>query len=1070
MKIKSFAPLCVFTLSLLLQACGGGGGSIYPGSSPLPGNGSSDGGTTDGGSSDGGSSDGGSSDGGSTGGGSTGGGSSSAENGDLLVFTEGEVAPIWDNGINAFDEAIGWSECNQDGGAGCPSIDWEVVADSERGDVLEVSHSATGSTAGLFIKASSGVNLSNYSNGAIQFDIKVVSGDSKITMKLDCGYPCTSGDKALGSKGASGWETVSMPLSTLSSSGLSLSAVDTGLVIWATDTTSTVFRIDNVRFTGIADGATPPTSGSGSGLPPSSTDYTAIAYGAGSISDTINVASYRCAVDYGNWIYNAGVVEPAIDACDASTRIPTGTPRPLSPQLTGEALNRPVPTHKWWGSVVFHGEMKIGVAGQVAFLTPDPWRAKVSNLGVRLAGTPSNFRVHDLPNFPMYKQPDDIAEVFEGIAIANSAYNNLDAYVKDHSDGSVTVQWKSGSTAVMDATFVHGSPYVYFKVHQGNAVLKTLRADSGEKGTFYNQGNHLGVWTNVAGIRNNILVTGEGPTSYSNISSNQITINNSSKEFTLTYLPTITGEPSNSMTNFFAAKARNVVSAVNIGYSVDRSTNMVTVNHEYLDAQGNPADTIVGMHPLHWKNSDQDTSSYKIRSARGMIKFAETDAFSYDLAFTGVLPAMPSISGTYDQTTLESLVSDFVNGGENSWINATDTYWSGKAYGKVAEAAALAQSIGMEDAAAELIAWLKVELADWFTAETDGEIDILKYFAYDEEWDALFGIEEAYGSHQRMADHHFHYGYFVRAAAEICRVDVAWCGDDQYGPMIELLIRDYAGDDSEEMFPKLRNFDPANGFSWADGRADAVQGNNNESTSEAANAYGAMVLYGLAVGKDDIVDKGMYMHASTTAAFWQYWNNIDGYNNLGADYNNFPPGYTKITTSIVWGSGADFSTWFSPAYAHILGIQGLPSNPLILYVGQYADYMKDYVELGMTETLTGKPSELKANEWMDLWWNLWAMTDADAALADYNSVGTNYGAEAGESKAHTYHWLHTFKELGHFKMGTGELTANDPAAVAFDKGAVRTYVVYNFTGQTKTVTYSDGKTVNAAPYGFTIEQ
>ena len=44
------------------------------------------------------------------------------------------------------------------------------------------------------------------------------------------------------------------------------------------------------------------------------------------------------------------------------------------------------------------------------------------------------------------------------------------------------------------------------------------------------------------------------------------------------------------------------------------------------------------------------------------------------------------------------------------------------------------------------------------------------------------------------------------------------------------------------------------------------------------------------------------------------------------------------------------------------------------------------------------------------------------------------------------------------------------AAVAFDKGAVRTYVVYNFTGQTKTVTYSDGKTVNAAPYGFTIEQ
>ena len=357
-------------------------------------------------------------------------------------------------------------------------------------------------------------------------------------MKLDCGYPCTSGDQSLGSKGASGWETVSVSMSSLAAGGLDLSKVDTGLVIWATDATSTVFLLDNVRFTGIAAGATPPSEQNGSNLPPSSTDYTIIPYGAGSISDTINVASYRCAVDYGNWIYNAGVVEPAIDACDASTRIPTGTPRPLSPQLTGEALNRPVPTHKWWGSVGFVGEMRDGGA---AYITPDPFRARISNRGARINGIPGGFNTYG--NFPRYEGPVPFDEVFEGIAIANSAYSDMNAYLKDHSDGSVTVQWKSGSTAVMDATFVHGSPYVYFKVHQGNAVLKTLRADSGEKGTFYNQGNHLGVWTYVAGIRNNILVTGEGTTTYSNIASNEITINNSSKEFTLTYLPTITVNP-----------------------------------------------------------------------------------------------------------------------------------------------------------------------------------------------------------------------------------------------------------------------------------------------------------------------------------------------------------------------------------------------------------------------------------------------------------------------------------------------------------------------------------------------
>ena len=1015
MTIKNSALLCILALSLTLQACGGGGGSV---------GGVTDGGATDGGSSDGGSSDGGSSDGGSTDSGSTDGSSTAVG---AVEMIEGFGGAVYDEAASSYTFPSG-----SEPWAGFANMNAEIYP---------------------FTFANA---------GSITFTAAVPNGGSDASVyfrferlphpEVDPSYNTV---EVVVSGEAEQEYSVAIPAQSASNTYSSF-------LLYVVNRDSTVMVKDIV----VTDDPGKADTSTGPGLPPNTTDYTAIAYGAGSISDKINVASYRCAVDYGNWIYNAGVVEPAIAACDKASRIPTGTPTPLSPQLTGEALNRPVPTHKWWGSVSFVGEMTVGDVSKAAYITPDPIRARISNKGARINGIPSGFK--DFGNkFPRYEGPVPFDEVYEGVAIANSAYSNMDAYVKDHSDGSVTVQWKSGTTEVMDATFVHGSPYVYFKIHQGNALLRTHRPDSGEKGTFYNQGNHLGIWTNIAGIRNNILLSGEGVTTYSNISSNEITINNTSKEFTLTYLPEIGGDSSNSMSNFFATKARNKVASVEIGYSVDRSTNTVTVNHSYLDAQGNPADTVVGLHPLHWKNSDQATSAYKIRSARGMIKFAETDGFSYDLQFTGVLPTMPSIAGSYNQATLEALVTSFVNAGESEWYNSTDTYWSGKGYGKVAETAALAQSIGMEDAAAELIAWLKVELADWFTAETDGELDINKYFAYDEEWDALFGIEEAYGSHQRMADHHFHYGYFVRAAAEICRVDVAWCGDDQYGPMIELLIRDYAGDDSEEMFPKLRNFDPANGFSWADGKGDAVQGNNNESTSEAANAYGAMVLYGLAVGNDDIVEKGMYMHASTSSAFWQYWNNIDGYNNLGADYNNFPAGYTKLTTSIVWGSGADFSTWFSPAYAHILGIQGLPSNPLILYVGQYADYMQDYYELGMTESTNGKPSGLKANEWTDLWWNLWAMTDADAALADYNATGTNYGAEAGESKAHTYHWLHTFKALGHLN---GELTANDPAALAFDKDGVRTYVVYNFTGQSKTVTYSDGKIVNAAANDFTITQ
>jgi hypothetical protein len=122
----------------------------------------------------------------------------------------------------------------------------------------------------------------------------------------------------------------------------------------------------------------------------------------------------------------------------------------------------------------------------------------------------------------------------------------------------------------------------------------------------------------------------------------------------------------------------------------------------------------------------------------------------------------------------------------------------------------------------------------------------------------------------------------------------------------------------------------------------------------------------------------------------------------------------------------------------------------------------------LAESSNGKPSGLVNDMWRDLWWNLWSMTDADAAIADYNTV-SSYQPEQGESKAHTYHWIHTFKALGHLAVGTGDLTANHPAAVAFDKDGERTYVVYNFTDQATTVTYSDGHTVNAAPLGFTID-
>ena len=55
----------------------------------------------------------------------------------------------------------------------------------------------------------------------------------------------------------------------------------------------------------------------------------------------------------------------------------------------------------------------------------------------------------------------------------------------------------------------------------------------------------------------------------------------------------------------------------------------------------------------------------------------------------------------------------------------------------------------------------KRRLENWFTA-SPGETAPLFY--YNATWGALIGSKPSYGSDMPLNDHHFHYGYFIRAA------------------------------------------------------------------------------------------------------------------------------------------------------------------------------------------------------------------------------------------------------------------------------------------------------------------
>lgn len=804
-----------------------------------------------------------------------------------------------------------------------------------------------------------------------------------------------------------------------------------------------------------------------------------IPFGAGDVSDRIHEKSYGCA--QGGWMYAAGLVENAIADCDPTgdaNGIPIGDPVKRIPQVIDKAAEKPVGTHRWWGSLSFYGEMKNGNVGDEAAISPDPLITRISDSGIRISSIPNGLQLHAEKKVA-YHMGLPFDEIFEGVAIANSQHSKLNAYMKDYSDGSVTAQWRDGNTKVMEATLVAGSPYIYFEVFSGQALIRSKSKNGHEKGIYYNENDSLGMWTNVADRHNNFLFVGEGNTQFSNVSSKETVITSDSGRFTLVWLPGNSNRhaalPTQSMIDDFTELALNRVAEQRIDYEVDPTTYQVKITHSYLDKKGNLVPTMAGLMPMHWKNSSQAPSQYKTRSARGIVKYAQTDQFTYSLPYVGVLPSFPSSISNLNQDTLRSHILEYIQQGKMNPKADLESYWAGKELGKVAQLAAIARDIGMTNEADRLITRLKTQLQDWFSSQTDGIPDLIRYLAYDSDWNTVIpgNLYDEFRAGSNINDHHFHYGYFVNAAVEICRVDRNWCGDNQYGPMVDLLIRDYAGGRNDQLFPYLRHFDPFFGFSWADGSLNFGLGNNNESTSEAANAYGAIILYGMLKGDQELVERGVYLHSSTTAAYWEYWNNLDGWRGLPDDYDNFFPEYDKITTSIIWSAGADFATWFSPKHKHILGIQGLPLNPLVLHIGQHKDYLVDYITLGLKNSHNGEPSGLglTKDDWVDIWWNIVAMADAPRALADFNSVNFNYEPEYGSSKAHTYQWLHTFDALGSVASGTkSSITANHPAAVTFEKNGRISYLAYNAEMSAKDITFSDGVTLTVAPNSFGFRQ
>ncbi|MEU8351805.1 glycosyl hydrolase, partial [Streptomyces sp. NPDC048845] len=694
---------------------------------------------------------------------------------------------------------------------------------------------------------------------------------------------------------------------------------------------------------------------------------------------------------------------------------PAGTDGPqnntggaVTPKVTPAAADRPVPTNDWWSSLAFQ-RYAGNPYSEAMYGHPLTYKAVSGGLEVGYPTTPAV--VGEGRQYEYAHQRD----LTVGLAGLNSPDTRADAW----SDWTVTPYWSDG-TRTLRTTIGHGLPYVYAQGTGGDARITTASTPQ----VFADDGNVLGV--TVAG-HHYALFAPSG--SDWNVSGTEISAGLGEKDyFSLAVLPD-TGALAT-----YRKYAFSFVTGSKVTWDYDAAAGSVRATYALSTTakEGSEQGTLQALYRHQWLNTADTLTPHTYVSPRGTMKVREGASFTTSQRAAGVLPGLPESAGP-DTAALKGLLAEAMSVAD-PFDGASDTYWTGKALGKLAQLVPIAEQLGETGTRDRLLGLLKGRLEEWFTAGGASE------FSYDRDWRTLIGYPASYGSDKELNDHHFHYSYYVLAAATVAQYDPDWAAGSAWGGMVEELVRDAANPSrTDERYPFLRGFDVYAGHSWAAGHAGFAAGNNQESSSESVNLSTGLILWGSATGDTSLRDLGVYLLTTESEAVTQYW--------FDADEQVFPGSFGHDTVGMVWGSGGAYSTWWTANPEEIHGINVLPVTGGSLHLAREKDAIRR--NLAEMERENGGP----AVEWRDILWEFEALADPDAAEAAWAAQGGSYTPEQGETRAHTYHWIATLGSLGAPDPG---VTADSPTAAVFSRDGTRTYAAHNFTDAPRTVTFSDG--------------
>lgn len=556
------------------------------------------------------------------------------------------------------------------------------------------------------------------------------------------------------------------------------------------------------------------------------------------------------------------VVAPLADA------LPQRTITPLPPARLADGLIPP--TNRWFSGLVF-GDQSMPVF-------PMPLSFQLTESGFELG----------LPN--VSTQPKVIMGGFVGDIAADVGADTQ--VVTAYDEASVTIGQSAGGVELGSTIIAQGSPFVSFTA----AAPVDVRL-----GTAFQP------------VADGVFRVKIQDTEYGLVTSGMLAPDGSRLSLAAGQVASWFAVADGAELADFVDAARQPVVGTSLEYSLDGET--ATTGIRYRTADGSP--TLVATMP-HQTAASCTPGSYP--SIYGTLGLCSTSMLEWSvprLTPSGSLD-LSGISDDERARLREQVAADVASTG----TFAADTYFGGKSLYRAVNLLDVARQVGADAAAADLQVRLVDALDEWMSPDGCVSGDE-RCFVYDPQARGLVGLATSFGSDE-FNDHHFHYGYFLYAAGVLAADDPALV--ERWAPVMDLLAADIATSGESTYFPQRRVFDAYAGHSWASGTSQFGDGNNQESSSEAVNAWNGLALWAAASDQPELEAEATWMLSAEAASARAYWTDFDLDDPL---YDGF--GYT--VTSLVWGGKRDYATWFSAEPSAMLGILVLPFSPVSGYLG-----------------------------------------------------------------------------------------------------------------------------------------